>query len=57
MERAEQIIRLNTDPSLVGRGIASPLIGEAFSPPLSNREKIMMLLAGVVVGIIVGLMF
>lgn len=57
MERSEQIIRLNTDPSLVGRGIASPLIGMAFSPPLSNQQKLVMILVGLVAGILVGLMF
>lgn len=57
LERSEQLIRLNTDPSLVGRGIASRLIGDAFSPPLSNREKLVMLLAGAIIGMVIGLMF
>lgn len=57
LERAEKLIRLNTDPSLVGRGIVSPLISEAFSPPLSGREKLVMILIGLVAGLLVGLMF
>lgn len=57
LERAEQLIRLNTDPSLVGRGISSPLIGQAFSPPISKQEKIVLILVGLVAGGLVGLMF
>jgi hypothetical protein len=57
LERSEELIRLNTDPSLVGRGIASPIIGVAFSPPLSKKEKLMMLLVGAVAGMLIGLMF
>lgn len=57
LERNEKLIRLNTNPSLVGRGIVSRLIGDAFSPPLSNREKLVMILVGLVAGMFVGLMF
>ncbi len=57
LERSEQLVRLNTDPSLVGRSIVSKIIGESFAPPISKREKLMFLLVGGIAGIMVGLMF
>ena len=57
LERDEKLIKLNTNPALVGRGINSRLIGDSFSPPMTNREKIIMILVGVVGGILIGLMF
>jgi hypothetical protein len=48
---------LRTNPHLVGRAIESKMIGDNFSAPLSGREKMIMLLAGMLIGLFLGLMF
>ncbi|EHQ36448.1 hypothetical protein Metlim_2397 [Methanoplanus limicola DSM 2279] len=56
-ERTEQVINLNTNPALVGRALSSDMLREQFSAPLSGREKLIMILVGLVAGLLLGLMF
>ncbi len=57
LERSEALMKLTTNPHLVGRAIESKMIGDNFSAPLSGREKMIMLLAGMLIGLFLGLMF
>ncbi|WOF16823.1 hypothetical protein F1737_09035 [Methanoplanus sp. FWC-SCC4] len=56
-ERAESVIKIKTNASLVGRAIKSELLRDQFSAPLSGREKMIMLLVGIIIGGVIGLMF
>lgn len=57
LERSEILMTLTTVPRLIGRAIESKMIGDNFSAPLSGREKMIMLLVGIIIGGFIGLMF
>lgn len=55
--RSEAVAKLSTDPQLISRVLSSHILADQFGAPLAGREKILFLLAGMVLCFLIMQMF